>query len=136
MQTNIESPNYASWIIKHGAYSCLIAWLVYNLCYLILYYHLVVKNEDMVKWFKGCEIAFAIIIGIINLCLAIFLKAVMIAFTNLLIYIGMVCRFFDNKKDEIKATYGSYTGGIIEIIMMILSLLVIVFLIIQYRKPS
>ena len=136
MQTNIESPNYASWIIKHGAYSCLIPWLVYNLCYLILYYHLVVKNEDMVKWFKGCEIAFAIIIGIINLCLAIFLKAVMIAFTNLLIYIGMVCRFFDNKKDEIKATYGSYTGGIIEIIMMILSLLVIVFLIIQYRKPS
>ena len=141
MQTNIESPNYASWIIKHGAYSCLIPWLVYNLCYLILYYHLSVTDDDndsndSDKWVKGCEIAFAIIIGIINLCLAIFLKAVMIAFTNLLIYIGMVCRFFDNKKDEIKATYGSYTGGIIEIIMMILSLLVIVFLIIQYRKPS
>ena len=106
-----------------------------------IYYHLSVTDDDndsndSDKWVKGCEIAFAIIIGIINLCLAIFLKAVMIAFTNLLIYIGMVCRFFDNKKDEIKATYGSYTGGIIEIIMMILSLLVIVFLIIQYRKPS
>ena len=88
MQTNIESPNYASWIIKHGAYSCLIAWLVYNLCYLILYYHLIVTEDynDVFKWYKGCEIAFAIIIGIINLCLAIFLKAVMIAFTNLLIF--------------------------------------------------
>jgi len=137
MQTNIESPNYASWIIKHGAYSCLIAWLVYNLCYLILYYHLnVTKDNDEDKWVKGCEIAFAIIIGIINLCLAIFLKAVMIAFTNLLIYIGMVCRFFDNKKELIKNTYGSYTGGIIEIIMMVFTLLVLVFIIIQNRKPS
>lgn len=136
MQTNIESPNYASWIIKHGGYSSLIAWLSYNLFYIIFYYHILLTDKDLEKWFKGCEIAFSIIIGILNLGLGLFLKTVMLPFINLLIYIGMTCRFFKLEKLYRKALYGSETGGIIDIVMIVLSILELVFIILQMQKKS
>ena len=135
MQTKIESPIYANWIIKHGAYACLIAFLIHNTFYSFwLYgYHLKSnKGKDPHDWNKGCYITFSIFIGLANLGLSVFLKEIVIAIMNLLMYIGMAADFYKLNKDERRHDY-SEAPGIFDIFMILISIAAIAFIFIKYR---
>ena len=135
LKTNIESPTYATWIIKHGAYGCLIALLTHHVGNVFTLYGIHEKDdkEDIFDWMKGCYIAFAILIGIANFAISFVLKEVMIPFINLLIYIGMTVQFYRIDKDDKKYIYGD-APGIINIIMMVFSLLMVGFLGMKMRQ--
>ena len=61
--TKIDSPEYVNYVIKSGAYSCLISFLIYNLFVVIWQYILSKKeDEDIVKFNKNCSTAFSILI--------------------------------------------------------------------------
>lgn len=104
--------------------------------------------DDLFDWLKSSGYASSILIGLINIGLSIFLKDVIISFINLLIYIGMITNFFKfNKKGFFHAFYEEsidfdyydliYDGkgiGVIQIILMILSLASIAFVFIR-NKP-
>ena len=130
LRTNLQSPIYATWAIKHGAYGSLIAFLIHHIGYVFSHYGMHDKindYQDRKDWAKGCYIAFSIIIGLCNIGLSLFLKEIVIPFINLLIYIGMTIQFFEIDKDFRKEFY-SEAPGVINIIMMLMSLLMIGFL--------
>ena len=131
--TKMESPAYALTINK-GAYSCLIGLLVYNFFYSFWFYgsYLI---KDSKNWDYGCNIAFALLIGIANNGLALLLKDIVLAFVNILIYIGMIVNFFKLTKYDIEVDYnGNYFGGIIEIIILLGSIALISFLLFKYKS--
>ena len=138
LKTNIESPSYAVWTIKHGSYGSLIAFLLHYVGYVFSMYGVHDKSNDYEKWDelkdwrKGCYIAFSIIIGICSIGVSLFLKEIVIPFINLLIYIGMTVQFFKLEKENIYQTGRKdiYTEapGAINIIMMIMSLLIVGYL--------
>ena len=136
IKTNIAQ-FYERLVIKKGLYSCLIALFVYNLCFNITYYgYLKVISKDFFKgenWIKGCYIAFSIIIGVINLVLSFFLKDVVISGMNLIIYIGMTIYFFDIDTSTRKRRNG-IAEGIIDIVFGALTIAMICFLSIRYKK--
>lgn len=114
-KTNIDSPSYAAWTIKHCAYVSLIAFLIHHIGYAITTYGLydkdcdgdlweIISNYSECKdWRKGYYIAFSIIIGICSIGVSLFLKEIVIPFINLLIYIGMTTQFYklnDGTKDD------------------------------------
>ena len=131
--TEFESAIYIL-TINRGAYSSLIGLLVYNFFYTFWLYGNYIKR-DTNSWDNGCIIAFSLLIGIINNSLAFWLKDIILAFVNILIYIGMITNFFKLKKDDIKIYFsGSYAGGIIDIIMLLLSIGLISFLVLKYKN--
>ena len=139
IQTKLEKPLYAAYAIKHGSYSCLIALLIHNIGYSISAYssHIVFKKgkfdsmEDYYNWLKWCYIIFSIIICLGNIGVAFFLKEFVIVLINLLIYIGMTIQFYRINEEQRKIIYGK-PPGIIDIIMIIPSACIIVFLV--YKK--
>jgi hypothetical protein len=131
--TEFESAIYIL-TINRGAYSSLIALLVYNFFYTFWLYGNYIK-QDTNSWDNGCIIAFSLLIGIINNCLSFWLKDIILAFVNILIYIGMITNFFKLKKDDITLDFsGSYAGGIIDIVMLVLSICLISFLVLKYKN--
>ena len=131
--TEFESDIYIL-TINRGAYSSLIGLLVYNFFYTFWLYGNYIKQGTN-SWDNGCIIAFSLLIGIINNSLAFWLKDIILAFVNILIYIGMITNFFKLKKDDIKIYFsGSYAGGIIDIIMLLLSIGLISFLVLKYKN--
>lgn len=134
-RTNIDSPSYAEWTIKHGAYGSLIAFLIHHIGYVITGYALYDKEcnswkiwtENCRDWRKGCYIAFSLIIGLCSIGVSLFLKEIIIPFINLLIYIGMTTQFYKLDKYT-KKDYYKNAPGIINIIMMVLSLVMVCFL--------
>ena len=134
MQTKLESPSYAGWTIKNGAYGCLIAFLVHNLGYGITFYgeYLILdKDKNPEKWLKGCYIAFSILIGLGNIGISLFLKELVIGVINLLIYIGMTVQYFKMDK-EVRKEY-TVAPAIIDIFMIVFSMLVTAFLFMKKR---
>lgn len=136
MQTNIEAPIYATWIIKRGAYACLIALLIHNFFYNIWYYGAYLKRDEGDKkqrnWDKGCAITFSIFIGFVNLGISVFLKEIVISIINLLMYIGMATQFFKIEK-EYRRSYYSEGPGVIDIFMILFSMAAIAFIFIKYK---
>ena len=131
--TKIESPPFALTINK-GAYSCLIGLLVYNSFYSIWFY-ISFLIKDSKNWDYGCNIAFSLLIGIVNNGLSFLLKDIVLAFVNILMYIGMITNFFKLTKYDVKVDYnGNYIGGIFEIIILLGSIAVIIFLALRYKS--
>ncbi len=126
LTTKMTSLRFATLTINKGAYSCFFALLVYNFGYTFSNYILSRKFEKenkKLQFFKDSYLAFVIIIGIVNNAASLLLQDFMIAIINLLIYLGMTINFYkiDGKfrKNDLKL-YSSI--GILDIIMMILSL--------------
>ena len=136
IQTNMSN-FYGRLGIKKGLYSCLIVLFFYNFCFTISYYGLVKtlnKNPlNAPKWIKNCYLAFSIIMGIINLTLSFFLKDVVISGMNLLIYLGMTISFFKTDK-AYRSQMNGVAEGVIDIIYLVFSAAMIVFLIIKYKE--
>ena len=129
-------------LLKKGVYSCLIVLIWYNFCYGIYYVHTYDKpdedNEDPVKaedWKKGCGLAFSIIFGIGSLAFSFVFKDLVACVMNLLIYIGLIVAYFRLPKEERKKKEHNKNGdGIVDIIMLVLSVAMIVLLLIKFRE--
>jgi len=126
-------------LLKKGVYSCLIVLMWYFFCYDIFYVHEINKeNEDSVKrndWRKGCGLAFSIIFGIGSLAFSFVFKDLVACCMNLLIYLGLTIAYFSLHKDLRKLKDANKNGdGIVDIIMLVLSVAMIVLLLIKFRE--
>ena len=135
IKTNIESPWYANFIIKRGAYSCFIALLIYNIGFNFTYFgiHEIDNGKPLDNWKTGCGIAFPIFIGLFNLALSIIFQDIVLAFMNLMIYIGMIINFYSIDKDT-RSELNATGEGIIDIVMISLSGCTILFLALIYKQ--
>ena len=134
-QTKIESPWYAIYTIPKGTYSCLIAMLIYNLGFNFIYFGAYEIKKESIRegWFAGCGIVFPIIIGIANLILVVIFKDMVLAFMNLLIYVGMLVNFYVTDWDA-RHESGGTGEGIIDIVMTSLTACIMLFFILRYRE--
>ena len=126
-------------LLKKGTYSCLIVLTWYYFCYNIYYVHeQSVEDETDEKeldWAKGCGLAFSIIFGIGSLAFSFIFKDLVACGMNLLIYVGLTVFYFKIHKDERKEDYCNKNGdGIVDIIMMVASVALLVFLLLVKRE--
>ena len=137
-------------LLKKGAFSCLIILMWYSFCYDIFYVHFYDKkgenennpfgdfddfSEKMWDWKKGCGLAFSIIFGIGSLAFSFVFKDLVACVMNLLIYIGLTVAYFRLPSEFRKEKEFNKNGdGIVDIIMLVLSVAVIVLLLIKYRE--
>ena len=129
-------------LLKKGAFSCLIVLMWYSFCYDVYYIHTYDKPDEdtddptkALDWRKGCGLAFSIIFGIGSLAFSFIFKDLVVCGMNLLIYIGLTVAYFRLEKDERKKKETNKNGdGIVDIIMLVLSVAVIVLLLIKYRE--
>ena len=135
-------------LLKKGAFSCLIILMWYSFCYDIYYVHYydkITSNDDpnydpdvdskMWDWKKGCGLAFSIIFGVGSLAFSFVFKDLAACVMNLLIYIGLTVAYFRLPSETRKNKYANKNGdGIVDIIMLVLSVAVIVLLLIKYRE--
>lgn len=127
-------------LLKKGTYSCLIVLMWYYFCYDIYYVHEVDKPEHLgtqkeIDWKKGCGIAFSIIFGIGSLAFSFVFKDLVVCFINILIYIGLAAGYFKLDKDLRKnKNYNKNGDGVVDIIMIVLSVALFVLLLIKFRE--
>lgn len=135
------SPRVPNLIIKQATYGCLMALLVYN-CFFGIYLFGQKKITDsddytpekLSDFSKNCSIAFSILIGIVSLVISFLIKNCMIPIINFLIYLGMTIQFFNISEKIRKEGLNGVAEGVIEIIMMVLTLAFLSFLFIKYKK--
>ena len=143
----LMEPWYAGLLIKKGTFSCLIALFTYSVCYTILqlgiydklekfdifdFLELIGGKGELKDFINNCGIALPLTIGIVNICLSVVLKDIMIAAMNLILFLGMAIYYFNVNEDTRDST-NKNGDGIIEIIMIVLSALTICFLFYRYR---
>ncbi len=138
IKTKIESPWYASFLIKRGVYSCFLVLLVYNIGFTCTYYGVFemgndINDKTIINWKTGCGIAFPIFIGLLNLTMAVIFQDIIIAFMNLMIFIGMIINFYAIDRD-IRSEHNATGEGIIDIVMISLSGCSILFLFLIYKS--
>jgi hypothetical protein len=120
---------WTKFCLKEGTFSCLIILFWYNFCYSIYQARFVDKPEkDNSKWRKGCSLAFSIIFGIGSIAFSYVFKDIMVSFMNILIYIGLVIHYFQ-EIDDTKKEYNKNGDGAVDIIMLVCSMILFLFLI-------
>ena len=139
IMTDLNTDWWVLLLLKKGAFSCLIILMWYSFCYDIYYLHTYDKpDEDDDKdldWRKGCGLAFSIIFGIGSLAFSFVFKDLAACVMNLLIYIGLTVAYFRLPSEARKLKdYNKNGDGIVDIIMLVLSVAVIVLLLIKYRE--
>ena len=147
--TDLNTDWWVLILLKKGAFSCLIILIWYSFCYDIYYVHyydrLSSKRDDqnynenddsnLLDWKKGCGLAFSIIFGIGSLAFSFVFKDLAACVMNLLIYIGLTVAYFRLPSEARKLKEFNKNGdGIVDIIMLVLSVAVIVLLLIKYRE--
>ena len=142
IMTDLNADWWVLLLLKKGTFSCLIVLMWYNFCYGIFYVHQFDKDDDenydsekMHDWKKGCGLAFSIIFGIGSLAFSFVFKDLVACAMNLLIYIGLTVGYFKLDKElRKKKEYNKNGDGIVDIIMLVLSVAVIVLLLIKFRE--
>ena len=147
--TQLDTEWYIVLTIKKGIYSTFIILLWYNLLFIIvslrtIYYILegkivISEDDDCTIFLRVIGIIFTILFGLGSLAFSIVFKDIMAAFTNFLMYLGMVQAFFNKKesqKEKIKDYFNGNTDGVLDIVFMILSLVCIGFLLIKVISIS
>lgn len=133
IMTDLNTEWYILLTLKKGTYSCLITLMWYNFCYLIYIIRSHDTLDDNWNWMKGCGVAFSIIFGIGALCFAFIFKDLVIAGMSTLIYVGLTAYYFSLEK-SVREAANKNGDGIVDIIMMVFSVALIVFLIIKYKE--
>lgn len=134
-----ENPWYVVLSTKKGAYSCLITLLWYYFFFTI-YQVIEIEYPSMsegftIFWKKFCGIFFSILIGLGSLFFSFFFKDIVVAAMNILIYLGMSIHFFSITKIRRWYFYDNeWADGIIDIVMIVISAGMLIFLLIKYRK--
>ena len=128
-------------LLKKGTYSCLIVLMWYYFCYDIYYVHLYEKDDrDLdtqkeIDWKKGCGLAFSIIFGIGSLAFSFVFKDLVACCVNLLIYLSLTVLYFNLDKEVRKLKNINKNGdGIVDIIMLVLSVAMIVVLLVKFKE--
>lgn len=106
-------------------------------CYSIFWVHLFDNPVDdkLLDWKKGCGLAFSIIFGVGSLAFSFVFKDIVACGMNLLIYIGLTVAYFRISKEDRKLKEFNKNGdGIVDIIMLVLSVAMAVLLMIKYRE--
>jgi len=149
IMTDLNTDWWVLILLKKGAFSCLIILMWYSFCYDIYYVHyydrVSSKRDDqnydddddsnLLDWIKGCGLAFSIIFGIGSLAFSFVFKDLVACVMNLLIYIGLTVAYFRLPSEARKLKEFNKNGdGIVDIIMLVLSVAVIVLLLIKYRE--
>ena len=139
IMTDLNTDWWVLLLLKKGAFSCLIILMWYSFCYDIYYVHQYDKpdedNDKDLDWRKGCGLAFSIIFGIGSLAFSFVFKDLAACVMNLLIYIGLTVAYFRLPSEFRKLKEFNKNGdGIVDIIMLVLSVAVIVLLLIKYRE--
>ena len=150
IMTDLNTDWWVLLLLKKGAFSCLIILMWYSFCYDIFYVHFYDKqgeddngpyegpgrtSKKMWDWKKGCGLAFSIIFGIGSLAFSFVFKDLAACVMNLLIYIGLTVAYFRLPSEFRKLKeYNKNGDGIVDIIMLVLSVAVIVLLLIKYRE--
>ena len=122
--------------INKGFYSSLIALLIYNFGYPFTIYGMLKlrkKERNDFKWQKKCYLSFTIIIGILNNATTLLLKDLIISLMNLIIYIGMAIDYFKIEQSDRKHYYKNEAIGVVEIVMMVISIIYITFHLTRYK---
>lgn len=140
VQTKIKSSSFIQVLfIKKGVYSSLISLMVYTFVNNIFYSWYITrkyvdKDNFSDNWLNYCGIIFSAMIGILNLFLSFFLKDIVLAGMNTLIYIGMTFYFYSI--EEVKSNITQYIDGIIDISMILLSLCLFGYLITDVKNNN
>jgi len=143
IMTDLNTDWWVLLLLKKGAFSCLIILMWYHFCYLIYYVHEDDKDDNLSAdeqeklwdWRKGCGLAFSIIFGVGSLAFSFVFKDLVACVMNLLIYIGLTVAYFRLPSEARKLKEANKNGdGIVDIIMLVLSVAVIVLLLIKYRE--
>ena len=125
---------WTKFCLKEGTFSCLIILFWYNFCYVIYQARILDKLEDIDKWTKGCSLAFSIIFGIGSIAFSYVFKDIMVSFMNILIYIGLVIHYFQEILDTSKKEYNKNGDGAIDMIILMCSIILFLYLVIDYIK--
>ena len=133
IMTDLNTDWYILLTLKKGTYSCLITLMWYHFCYLIYPIRTMDNPKDNLDWMKGCGISFSIIFGIGALVFAFIFKDLVIAGMTTLIYVGLTAYYFTLEK-SIREGANKNGDGSVDIVMMVLSLALIVFLIIKHKE--
>ena len=144
IMTDLNTDWWVLLLLKKGAFSCLIILMWYHFCYIIYYVHeddvgddnlSADEKEKLRDWKKGCGLAFSIIFGVGSLAFSFVFKDLVACVMNLLIYVGLTVGYFKLDKNLRKEKdYNKNGDGIVDIIMLVLSVAVIVLLLIKYRE--
>ena len=139
IMTDLNTDWWVLLLLKKGAFSCLIILMWYFFCYDIYYVHIHDKPDEdddkVLDWTKGCGLAFSIIFGIGSLAFSFVFKDLVACVMNLLIYIGLTVAYFRLPSEFRKLKEFNKNGdGIVDIVMLVLSVAVIVLLLIKYRE--
>lgn len=148
--TKFNTEWYIVLTIKKGIYSVFIILLWYNFLFIIVSLQFIkylldmIKNnngddrdQDWMKFLRVIGIIFSILFGLGSLAFSIVFQDLIAAFTNFLMYLGMVQAFFnknEEQKELMKEFFNETADGVIDIIGMILSLGCIVFLLIRCKE--
>lgn len=144
IKTEINTQDW--WVIlllKKGTYSYLIILIWYYFCNNIFYIHYISilyadepdpkDSLNLINWIKGCGLAFSIIFGIGSLVFSIIFKDLVASFVNALIYVGLTVYYFKIHKD-LRKEYNNNGDGIVDIIMIVLSVAIFAVLLIKYKE--
>ena len=146
IKTELSCEWYLVLAIKKGFFSTFIIYLWYNLFYVIICLRAVDVildgddvNDRLTTFFRGTGIAFAVVFGIGSFIFSFIFNDVVAALVNFLIYLGLVIEFFNNYrietiKEDYKDNFNGVADGVIDIVMMCLSLALIVILIIRHNQ--
>ena len=135
IMTELKADWYIVLTLRKGTYSCLITLMWYYFCYNIFYIRIFDTEKDYLNWRKGCGLAFSIIFGIGSLIFAFIFKDLVIAGMTTLIYIGLTAYYFQLSKFIREDKWANKNGdGAVDIIMMVFSVVLIVFLVIKHKE--
>lgn len=157
ISTEFDKENWISnLLIKKGVFSALIILFWYNTCYDIFYLHKALRptGKKIFNWMKGCGLAFSIIFGIGSNIFSFWYKDIIICIFNLLIYIGLAIFYYKYEAKTFNWSYYYYYeqysaynyryysfndkknkgDGIVDIIMICISIFLLIYLIAYHMK--
>ena len=128
---------YVVLTIKKGFYSSLIILLWYYFCYMTYQvtdcmYPSLNEKDDI--YLRNCfGIVASIAVGVGSLIFSFFFKDIVSAFMNMIIYIGMTIYYFSIESSTISHLRYESADGIIDIVIIVLSIFMMVFLLAKHR---
>ena len=149
----LDQPFYIVLIIKDGFFSILLALFTYSffyasafIGYLNKFKKCMLSNPNIICYddksgavdtLKNCGTAFALLVGLINLGIAGYLKDYIISAMNAVIYLGFLIFFYSIGGKRKKDMDPPFIEGILDLILFGFSIAEIVYLVyIKFKNPA
>lgn len=131
----LKTESRGTWLdasIKKGLYSCIISIEWYYLFYDITYFPYNSK-VNTIPTVKTLGIIWNIVVGLGILGFSLVFRDLVMALYNFIIYLGLAL-YYLSIDSSIRNLYNGAADGVIQIIMIVLSVLMALFLIIKYKE--